>query len=102
MSRSIIGSRYVFGLWHLLDIIPYQRSQLDPFEYANATLGDEQFFDVELDRHTDFLPTNETLGVEADLFNFDRFGGESDEAEERRRADSYAAEPRSSIFCLPR
>ena len=35
--------------------------QLDPMQYTTAQLGEEQVFDVELDRHTELLPIRDDV-----------------------------------------
>ncbi|KAI0087889.1 hypothetical protein BDY19DRAFT_229466 [Irpex rosettiformis] len=61
---------------------------LDPIHYTSGVLGEEQFFDVELDRHTEFLPeTTEEVSpgwtLEGDHFeSSDKAGGENDREEE--------------------
>ena len=45
--------------------------QLDPFQSERPVRGDEQFFDIELDRNTVLLPAPTSEPVQFDLFSFE-------------------------------
>ena len=51
-----LGRRKHSFVSHLVHITDFLHAKLDPIHYSTAVLGEEQFFDVELDRHTEFLP----------------------------------------------
>ena len=61
--------------------------QLDPVHLSSAVVGDEQFFDVELDRNTDFLPIPEGGPPPTDLLDFASEDTTTDNDDSNEKAD---------------
>ncbi|KAI0667615.1 hypothetical protein C8Q78DRAFT_1071727 [Trametes maxima] len=79
--------------------------ELDPVEHANPVLGDEQVFDVELDRSTELLPARDDV-KEMTLEDMHVDNGPSVpsgtfEAEEREAEPEYSAQLRSLLPQFP-
>ena len=67
-------------------------TQLDPMHYANPILGDEQVFDVELDRSTELLPVRADI-QEVSLEDMHSAETSTSEAVGAAEKEEVAAEP---------
>ena len=74
-------------------------SQLDPMQYANPVLGDEQVFDVELDRSTELLPIRADI-QEVPLEDMHSAGTSAPEAVNAAEKEDVAAEPGEALPLL--
>ena len=76
--------------------------QLDPMQHSSAILGDEQVFDIELDRHTELLPAREGVGEVAwDNAQFSDLGSGRDAEQIAEDEEEEEPEPGEFISCAP-
>lgn len=78
----------------LLRFLTIHRRKLDPIHYSAPVLGEEQFFDVELDRHTQFLPESTEQPLPSWTVEGDILAGSA----EARNDDSQEEEPGMLLF----